>query len=106
MSMMEMLLGQVRQHVDVDNLAGKVGLPAGQVEKAIAALAHEHSQPGDTVTTAAARTGIDTGIMGEIMNQVGGEGSIARYAQMLDRDGDGNPLNDIAGLAGGLLGKR
>jgi len=25
---------------------------------------------------------------------------------MLDKDGDGNPLNDIAGIASGLFGKK
>ena len=34
----------------------------------------------------------------------GGIGSQA--VQMLDRDGDGNPLNDIVGMASGLLGRK
>lgn len=116
--MMDMIIGRLREHIDIDNLAAKVGIPAGQVEKAVATLAQEHAQPGDTVTTAASRTGIDTSVMAQIMEQVGGEGSIAGYAQMLglggsggiggalDRDGDGNPVNDIVNMAGGLFGKK
>ena len=34
----------------------------------------------------------------------GGIGSQA--VQMLDRDGDGNPLNDIVGMASGLFGRK
>ena len=50
--------------------------------------------------------------------QIGGEGSLGRFADMLkdhpqaagvlgklDRDGDGNPLDDIADMARGLFGK-
>ena len=53
------------------------------------------------------------------MQQIGGEGSLSHFAQMLrdnpqaasildmlDRDGDGNPLNDIMGMAQGFFGKK
>ena len=33
-------------------------------------------------------------------------GILGQLGQLLDRDGDGNPLDDLAGLAGGLLGGR
>ena len=54
----------------------------------------------------------------EIIGHIGGEGSLGRFAQMvqqdggagilgaLDRDGDGNPLNDLGGIAGSLFGKK
>ncbi len=31
---------------------------------------------------------------------------MGKVSGMLDRDGDGNPLNDLSGLAGGLFGKK
>lgn len=121
MGIFDSILGQVSQHADVGNLASKLGIPAEVAEKAIAALGQSHAEPGDTIEGAAAKTGLDAGILGSIVQQIGGEGSLGEYAKtlkdhpqasgilgMLDRDGDGNPLNDLAGLAGmakGLFGK-
>ena len=31
---------------------------------------------------------------------------LGTIGSFLDRDGDGNPLDDVAGMLGGLLGKR
>jgi hypothetical protein len=36
---------------------------------------------------------------------IGGEGSLANFASILDRDGDGNPVDDIMDMAKGLFGK-
>ena len=83
-----------------------------------AALAAGHQAKGDTIETAAANSGLDAGKLQEIVAHIGGEGSLASFASMLgqspdalqkvagflDRDGDGNPLNDIAGMAKGLFG--
>ena len=90
---------------DVANLATKLGIDPALAEKAIAALGQAHQQPGDTVEAAAATTGLSSGVLSQIVEHIGGEGSLAAFAGMLDRDGDGNPLNDIAGLAKGLFGK-
>jgi len=105
-------------HADVGNLASKLGLPPELAEKAIAALGQSHGEPGDTITAAAAKTGLDTGMLSQIVEQIGGEGSLAQYAQTLqdnpqlagvfkwlDQDGDGNPIDDVLGMAGKLFGK-
>jgi hypothetical protein len=118
MSLLDQLLGQLGPDIDVANLAAKVGLDPAMAEKAIAALGVAHHEPGDTVASAAAKTGIDSGILDQIVGHIGGEGSLARFNQMLqdhpeaksvfamlDRDGDGNPLNDVLGMAKGLFGK-
>ena len=104
---------------DVANLAAKVGIDPGMAEKAIAALGQSHQMEGDTVELASAKTGLDTGTISQIVDQIGGEGSLMEFANslrdnpqaagildMLDRDGDGNPLDDIAGMAGKLFGKK
>jgi len=105
-------------HADVGNLASKLGLPPELAEKAIAALGQSHAEPGDTIAAAAAKTGLDTGMLSQIVEQIGGEGSLAQYAQTLqdnpqlagvfkwlDQDGDGNPIDDVLGMAGKLFGK-
>ena len=119
MGIFDSILGQVGQHADVGNMATKLGLSPEMAEKAIAALGQSHGEPGDTIAGAAAKTGLDTGTLSKIVEQIGGEGSLGQYAQMLqdnpaakgvlgmlDRDGDGNPLNDLAGIAAGLFGKK
>lgn len=118
MSLLDGILGQIGGNVDVANLAAKVGLDPSVAEKAIAALGQAHQEPGNTIESAASKTGLDSGVLGQIVQQIGGEGSLGAFASllkdnpqafgllgMLDRDGDGNPLNDIAGMAKGLFGK-
>ncbi|QDH35507.1 hypothetical protein [Porphyrobacter sp. YT40] len=89
---------------DVVNLAKQVGLDPAMAEKAIAALGHTHQMDGDTVTLAAEKTGISPDILSQIVSAIGGEGSLTHFASMIDRDGDGNPVNDIMGMAKGLFG--
>lgn len=119
MSILDGLLGQVADNVDIKNLAAKIGLDASQVEGAVASLAKAHTEDGDTVTLAAEKTGIDAGKLSQIVEQIGGEGSLARFNEMLvadeglmskvsgffDKDGDGNPLNDLTGMASGFFKK-
>ena len=113
MGLLDSILGQVGSPADVANLAAKVGIDPAMAEKAIAALGVAHHEPGDT-----AKTGLDAGTLSQIVEQIGGEGSLGRFADMLkdhpqaagvlgklDRDGDGNPLDDIADMARGLFGK-
>ncbi len=94
---------------DIANLAAKVGLDPTTVEKAVATLGQTHQMQGDTVDLAAARTGLDAGTLGTIVEQIGGEGSLTEFANairgILDKDGDGNPLDDLAGMAKGMFGK-
>lgn len=118
MSILDGILGQIGGNVDIANLAAKVGLDPAVAEKAVAALGAAHPQPGDTVETAATNTGIDTGTLNQVVDQLGGESALSRVSQLmndhpqaaglfnkLDRDGDGNPLNDVMGMAKGLFGK-
>lgn len=104
---------------DVVNLAERVGISPAMAERAIAALGHAHQMQGDTVELAAAQTGLDSSVLSSIVGHIGGEGSLTNFASMLesnpqakslldklDRDGDGNPLNDIAGFARGLFDKK
>ncbi len=106
MGMLDGLLGKISEHVDVANLASKVGLTPEQAQGAVAALGQSHGEAGDTVALAAAKTGLPTDKLNDIVGHIGGEGSLASFASMIDKDGDGNPLNDITGMMGGLFGKK
>lgn len=90
---------------DVVNLAAKIGIDPKMAEQAIAALGKTHQMDGDTVTLAAEKTGLSPYILNQVVTAIGGEGSLTHFAAMLDRDGDGNPVNDILGMAKGLFGK-
>lgn len=109
MSLLDSILGQVTENVDIKNLAAKVGISPEQAENAITALAKQHTQPGDTVAGAAADTGLDSGILGQIVGHIGGEGSLGQFASLLGGDGKegGNGIMDqLGGLAGGLFGNK
>ena len=120
MSMLDGLLKQVAGSPDtVASLAEQVGLDAGMVEKAVAALGAAHPADGDTMDLSAQKTGLDVGALGGILSQLGGEGALGDLSErlqgdsqlsgimnMLDQDGDGNPLDDIAGIASGLFGRK
>ena len=117
MSIFDQILGQISSNVDVKNLAAKVGIDPSMVETAIAGLAAGHAAPTDTVETAAANTGIDAGILQQIVGHIGGEGSLASFAtslaqhpdaagmigNLLGGKGGESPLGDLGGLASGLF---
>ena len=118
MSILDGLLGEVSGSPEIANLAAKVGIDPALAEKAVAALGAAHSQPGDTVDTAATKTGIDAGTLTQIVEHMGGESALGHFSQImaahpqaaalagqLDRDGDGNPLNDVMGMASSLFGR-
>ncbi|MFN3517732.1 MAG: hypothetical protein ACK4YM_11335 [Novosphingobium sp.] len=90
---------------DVANLAKQVGLDPAMVEAAIGALGKTHVMEGDTVTLASEKTGLSPDVLNQIVGAIGGEGSLANFASVLDRDGDGNPVDDIMDMAKGLFGK-
>ena len=119
MGLLDGILGQVAGNMDVAAIAKQVGIDPAMAETAIAALGKAHPEPGDTIESAAASTGLDTGVLGQIAQQLGGEGGLgqlsgllkdnpqlAGIAGMLDRDGDGNPINDVMGMASSLFGKK
>lgn len=118
MSLFDGILNQVSNHADVANLAQKVGLEPAMAERAIAALGVAHQEPGDTVASAAARTGLDSGTLSQIVSEIGGEGSLGEFARTLqahpeaagllaklDRDGDGSVIDDVVDIAKGLFKK-
>lgn len=104
MGMLDGILGQLGDADQIGKIAGQFGLSEQQVQMAMAALGKAHAEPGDTVASAAESTGISADALQGILGQMGGEGALGKIAGMLDRDGDGNPVDDIMGMAGKLFG--
>jgi hypothetical protein len=100
--MLDGLLSQLGGNVDITNLAAKVGISEVQAESAIAALGKAHPEPGDTVETAAATTGLPADILRQIVGHIGGEGSLAQFASLLQQSGG---AESIIGKLGGLFGR-
>jgi hypothetical protein len=78
------------------DVAGKTGLDAG----ALGALLPQLLQ-----AVQGAGGGQQDGVLGQLMAGLGGGeggagGLLGQVAGMLDRDGDGNPINDIMGMLG------
>lgn len=74
----------------MSEISGKIG----SGESSVAALAE----------TAAAH-GVSADKLQELLGQFGGpEAILGKLGGMFDRDGDGNPMNELGGIAKGLFG--
>ena len=100
MSLFDSIRGALHDHPTVKNLAEKLGIDPETAEKAIAALAEAHQNPdGDTVADASAKTGISADTLRQVVEQIGGEGSLTTFAAMVD----GDHSKGILGAAGKLF---
>lgn len=104
MGLLDGLLGQLGGANQIGELASRFGISEEQVQTAMAALGKAHPEPGDTVASAAQATGLSADTLQGILGQIGGEDALGQISQLIDRDGDGNPANDIMGMAGKLFG--
>ncbi|EQB32719.1 hypothetical protein [Sphingobium ummariense] len=105
MSMFDDLLGNLG---GLEAIAGRMGMEPEQMQ----ALMNEISAKigaGDTSVSALAETAAEHGVsadkLQELLGQFGGpEAILGKLGGLFDRDGDGNPLNELGGLAKGLFG--
>lgn len=122
MGILDGLLGQAGK-IDLGALASQVGLSGDEVKTGGEALLSRLSGGGQDVAGAAASAAAETGLPLEKLQALlpalasqfgegGVEGILAKLSggaggllSALDKDGDGNPLNDLAGMAKGLFGK-
>lgn len=126
MGMLDNIMDMLPEGVDIDSMAEKVGLSADELKSGGEAL-FSKLQDGSVdkataVKEAAAEAGVDAeklqgllpamaekaGLDGEngLMDKLtGDEGLLGKVGGFLDRDGDGNPLNDIADMAKGFFKK-
>ena len=110
MSLIDSLLGQAGQNIDIAGIAEKFGLEPAIAEQAVAALGVAHSQPGDTVETAAGQTGIDSGTLSQIAEELGGSAGLGQLNQAMQNHPQAASLlgmvtgGEEGGAGGGLLG--
>jgi hypothetical protein len=106
---------------NLDEIAGKLGLPADKVQALTQGLQDKVAGGGDylsALTDAAKEHGVSLesiqGVFGNagegIQNMLGGagegaQGMLGKLTGALDKDGDGNPLNDLGGMVKGLFSK-
>jgi hypothetical protein len=97
MGLFDAILGHAHDHPTVKNMAEKLGIDQEQAEQAIAALTEAHQQQGDTVSLAADRTGLSNDTLQRVVDQIGGEGSLTQFSQMIESDHGGNPFDNFNG---------
>ena len=100
MSIFDSVRNAAHDHPTVKNLAEKLGIDQEMAEKAIAALAAGHQADGDTVENASRESGISNDILSNVLEHIGGEGSLTGFMQILSDDHDGNVLNKVGGMFG------
>ena len=125
MSMLDGILGQLGGVVNLDEIAGKIGMSAGELKQGGESLFSKLSSGEnsvDAVQSAAAESGVDASKLQELLptlaekfgmegqdgllSKLTGEGGIlSSVTGFLDRDGDGNPINDVTDMIGGFFKK-
>jgi hypothetical protein len=92
---------------NIEGVAEKLGLPADKAGALMTSLQETLSGDGDkmqAVQDLAEKHGVS---VDKIKEMLGGEDSwLGKASSFLDKDGDGNPLNDLAGMAKGLFGSK
>jgi hypothetical protein len=125
MSLLDGILGQLGNVVNIDELAGKIGMSADELKQggeSLFAKLSSGESPVAAVQSAAAETGVDAsklqellptlaekfGVDGQdgLLAKLTGEGGmLSSVTGFLDRDGDGNPINDVTDMIGGFFKK-
>jgi hypothetical protein len=92
---------------NIGGFAEKLGLPAEKAQEIAASLQEKLSGDGDkmqAVQDLAAEHGISVDKLKDMLGG-DGEGSIlGKITGCVDKDGDGNPINDLTNMAKGLFG--
>ncbi|WP_022681424.1 hypothetical protein [Sphingobium bisphenolivorans] len=92
----------------LEAIAAKLGLEPEQMQALMAEIGAKIGA-GETdvaaLATTAAEHGVSADALQELFARVGGpEAILGKIGGFFDRDGDGNPLNELGGLAKGLFG--
>ena len=88
---------------NVEELAARVGVSPEQFQNLAQTLQAQLAGGADRASALQA-TAAEHGVSLEgLQNALSGDGVLGKLGGMLDRDGDGNPLNDITGFAQNLF---
>ena len=118
MGILDGLMDKAKDYVDLDDIAEKVGLSKDELkdgaEKMLGKLGG-----GKDPDTAAKETEAETGISAEKLkgalpklgekigiDKDGEDGFMDKAKGFIDKDGDGNPINDLSNMAKSLFGKK
>lgn len=130
MGMLDELLAQAGGQIDIAGMASKLGVDPAMAQSALGQLLPQIADPGvdnaAAISKVAGSNGLDAGALGALLPQLlqqvqgaggaggvleqlmaglggnsgGAGGMLGQVGGMLDRDGDGNPINDIMGIFG------
>ena len=98
MSMFDGLLGSLGGAVNLEELAARAGITPEQLAGVTTSL-QGHLQGGAAHADALQQAAADHGLSLESLQGIFAQGgALSGLTAMLDRDGDGNPLNDLGGF--------
>ena len=105
MALFDDLLGNMG---GLEAVAARIGLNPEQMQALMSEIGGKIAA-GETDVAAFATTAAEHGVsadkLQELFAQFGGpEAILSKIGGLFDRDGDGNPLNELGGLAKGLFG--
>lgn len=105
MGMFDDLLGNVG---GLQAVAAKLGLEPEQMQALLNEIGGKIAS-GETDVAALATTAAEHGVSADKLQELfahfgGPEAILSKIGGLFDRDGDGNPFNELGGLAKGLFG--
>ncbi|EQB03315.1 hypothetical protein FHS51_000841 [Sphingobium wenxiniae] len=105
MGMFDDLLGNAG---GLEAIAAKIGVSPEQMQALMSEIGGKIGG-GETSVSALAETAAEHGVsadkLQELLGQFGGpEAILGKLGSLFDRDGDGNPLNELGNIAKGLFG--
>lgn len=108
MGIFDDLMGGMGNLGGLEAVAAKIGLSPEQMQALMSEIAAKIGS-GDTSVSALAEVAAEHGVSADklqaLMSGLGGpEAILGKLTGFLDRDGDGNPLNELGGIAKGLFG--
>ncbi|MES2158248.1 MAG: hypothetical protein V4512_10610 [Pseudomonadota bacterium] len=92
----------------LETIAAQIGMTPEQMQGLMTEISGKIGS-GETSVAALAETaaahGVSADKLQELLGQFGGpEAILGKLGGMFDRDGDGNPMNELGGIAKGLFG--
>ena len=94
---------------NIGGLAEKLGLPADKAQAIAALLQEKLGGDGDkmqAIQDLAAEHGISVDKIKEMLGGDGEGSMLGKITGFVDKDGDGNPINDLTNMAKGLFGNK